>query len=419
MSVLSVNTDITEQKSFETQFLRAQRLESLGTLAGGIAHDLNNVLAPILLSFESLKRKMTDEKAIHMLSVAESSALRGKQIVSQVLTFARGFESAKGPLQLKSVLKEIEHIVKETFPRSIEVKSSIAAGLSMISGDITQIHQVLMNLCVNARDAMPRGGMLIISADNVDLDDAFASMRIGSHRGPYVLLEITDTGEGIPKENLERIFDPFFTTKGVGIGTGLGLSTVHTIVKGHGGFVDVASRPREGTTFRIYLPAMPGSPSDARAIESAELPRGNQELVLVVDDEMSIREITSQMLESFGYRCVTASDGVDGVSKLAVLKDKISVVIMDIMMPIMDGPSAIRAMRKMKPGLKFIVSSGNLSDERELVSEFGVAGFLPKPYTAGKLLTTLRSTLETQERNNEYPLPKAGDKVEGRPASFG
>ncbi len=393
LSVLSVNTDVTEKKSFETQLLRAQRLESLGTLAGGIAHDLNNVLAPILMSFESIKRKLTDEKAIHMLSVAESSAARGKQIVAQVLTFARGFESAKGPLQMRHLLHEIEQIARETFPRSIEIKTALARDLSMVLGDATQIHQMFMNLCVNARDAMPKGGTLRMSAANVELDEAFAIMRIGSQAGPHVVLEVSDTGEGIPKENLERIFDPFFTTKEVGKGTGLGLSTVHTIVKGHGGFIDVSSKPGSGTTFRIHLPAIGEKAASPGLMQNKQFPKGNDELILVVDDEESIREITCQMLESFGYRCLTATDGIDGVTKLARRKEEVALVVMDLMMPVMDGPNAIRAMLKIKPDVKIIASSGILPDDKGFVKESGIAGFLGKPYTGERLLTMIQKVL--------------------------
>ena len=394
LSVLSVGSDITEKKSFETQLFRSQRLESLGTLAGGIAHDLNNVLAPILLSFESIRRKMTDEKAIHLLSVAESSAMRGKQIVAQVLTFARGFESAKGPLQLRPLMMEIGQIIKETFPRSIEIAMSVPRDLSMIVGDATQIHQMMMNLSVNARDAMSKGGTLRISASNLELDETFTLMKIGSQAGPYVVLEVTDTGEGIPGDHLERIFDPFFTTKGVGKGTGLGLSTVHTIVKGHGGFIDVKSRPGFGTTFKIHLPAITQKEGAPVSLQDREFPMGNHELILVVDDEESIREITSQMLESFDYRCLTAIDGIDGVTKLASHKEEVGLVVMDLMMPVMDGPNAIRAMRKIKPDVKIIASSGISPGHKDFITDSGVAGFLEKPYTAEQLLTMIQGVLK-------------------------
>ncbi|MEX1139011.1 MAG: PAS domain S-box protein [Bacteroidota bacterium] len=397
LSVLSVGSDITEKKSFEAQFLRSQRLESLGTLAGGIAHDLNNVLAPILLSFESIKRKMTDEKAIHLLSVAESSAMRGKQIISQVLTFARGLESAKGPLQLRHLMMEIGQIIKETFPRSIEIKIAVPHDLPMILGDSTQIHQMMMNLSVNARDAMSKGGTLRISASNVELDEAFALMKIGSRAGPYVVLEVTDTGDGIPGDHLERIFDPFFTTKEVGKGTGLGLSTVHTIVKGHGGFIDVKSKPGFGTTFKIHLPAITQKEGAPVSLQDRQFPRGNHELILVVDDEESIREITSQMLESFDYRCLTATDGIDGVTKLASHKEEVALVVMDLMMPVMDGPNAIRAMRRIKADIKIIASSGISPDHKDFITDSGVAGFLEKPYTAEQMLTMIQRVLNVED----------------------
>ncbi|MBI4419142.1 MAG: PAS domain S-box protein [Ignavibacteriales bacterium] len=393
-SILSVNTDITEKKSFEAHVLRTQRLESLGTLAGGIAHDLNNVLAPILLSFEAIKRKISgDQRTLQLLSVAEASATRGKNIIAQILTFARGIEGAQGPIQLKHLLGECEQIIKETFPKSIMLEAAIPKNLWPISGDATQIHQVLMNLCVNARDAMPQGGTMRLAASNLHLDQEFVSMRVGAQTGPHVLLEVSDTGVGIPKENLDRIFDPFFTTKEVGKGTGLGLSTIHTIVRGHGGFVDVNSRVGLGTTFRVYLPATAGAGQEDAGRPEERFPQGNGEMILIVDDEASIRDITSETLQMFNYRIVTAENGVEAVAQLAKYKDELDLVLMDLMMPVMDGPAAMRAMRRIKPDIRIIASSGIVPGEGSGESDIDVQAFLEKPYAAERLLNVIHGVL--------------------------
>lgn len=393
-SILAVNTDITERKALEAQIFRSQRLESLGTLAGGIAHDLNNVLAPILLSFESLKRRLgEDERVRHLLSVAEQSAQRGKQIIGQVLAFARGIEGAKGRIQLRHLIHECEQIINETFPKSVTLRTEVPKDLWDVAADATQMHQVCMNLCVNARDAMPQGGMLRITASNILLDEEFASMRVGSRVGPYVVVSVSDTGMGIPKTDLERIFDPFFTTKEVGKGTGLGLSTVHAIVKGHGGFVDVTSRVGVGTTFSVYLPAVEVSGETKDTVRERFMP-GDGELILVVDDEASIRDITSETLQMFGYRVVTASNGVEAVAQLAKMKDDVDLVLMDLMMPVMDGPAAIRAIRRLRPDIRVIASSGIVpGDGSSSIEDLDVQAFLGKPYTAERLLNTIHEVV--------------------------
>jgi PAS domain S-box-containing protein len=398
LSVLSVNTDITAQKSFETQFLRAQRLESLGTLAGGIAHDLNNVLAPITLSFDAIKRSMTDERALQVLSAAEASAKRGKNIVAQVLAFARGIDQQRGPIQLKHLVREIEGIIKETFPKSIEIRTDVAKDLWLVSGDATQIHQVLMNLFVNARDAMPKGGILSLKAGNLLLDREFASMRLGSHAGPYVVIEVSDTGHGISPEHLEKIFDPFFTTKEIGKGTGLGLSTTHTIVKSHGGFIDVQSAPNVGTTFKVFFPAQESTARESVLPPKEDSLNGNGELILVVDDESSIRDITSEMLQTMNYKVIAAKDGIEAVALAAKNKSSLDIILMDLMMPEMDGASAIRAIRRIAPGVKIIACSGMIRAKTDALQGLEVEDFLDKPFTARTLLTSIRGVLESGGR---------------------
>ncbi|HUL45266.1 MAG TPA: PAS domain S-box protein [Bacteroidota bacterium] len=390
---VAVKEDITERKALEAQLFRTQRLESLGTLAGGIAHDLNNVLSPILLAIEMLRKQHADEKSQHILSTLESSAMRGKNIIQQVLTFARGAEGTKAPMDIRHIVKEIQHISEETFPRNIHIQTSLPGGLWLVAGDLTQLHQVVMNLCVNARDAMPNGGILTIAAENMVLDEHYVQMHSEARVGPYVVVTITDTGVGIPKDIIDKIFDPFFSTKEVGKGTGLGLSTVHSIVKGHRGFTNVYSEVGRGTTFKVFLPAIP-SAETAEAGEEGPYPMGDQEVVLIVDDEASICEITRRTLDSYGYRTMTASDGTEALAIYARNWDVIDVVLTDIMMPFVDGPALIRALRKIHPEVKIIGTSGLLDAGRiEEMSKLELQGFLRKPYKAELLLRTISSAL--------------------------
>jgi two-component system cell cycle sensor histidine kinase/response regulator CckA len=394
-SILVINTDITEKKRMESQFLRAQRMESIGTLAGGIAHDLNNVLSPILMAVDMLQLKTTDEASRKWLDVLRTNTERGGNMVRQVLSFARGVEGERVALQPKHLIKEIVKILRETLPKSIEINFQIPKDLWIISADATQIHQVLMNLCVNARDAMPEGGSISITAENAFVDENYARMHLEAKPGRFVMISVSDTGPGMPAEVQSRIFEPFFTTKEMTKGTGLGLSTALTIVKSHGGFINVYSELHKGSQFTLYLPALdtPGS-LDAAALQT-DLPLGNGELILVVDDEESIREITRGTLETFGYNVLTASDGTEALAFYADKKNEIAVVLTDMVMPFMDGPATIRALQRMNPKVRIIAASGLGAGQHagEGVLE-GVAVFLNKPYTAEKLLKTLAQVLK-------------------------
>jgi len=392
-SILVINTDVTEKRKVEAQFLRAQRMESIGTLASGIAHDFNNLLSPILMSIQLLQLKINDEEGQRLLAMLRASAERGAGLVKQVLSFARGVEGERITLQPRHLIKEIVKILDDTLPKSIEVEFEASEDLSLVAGDATQLHQVLMNFCVNARDAMPAGGTLKIRADNVHIDENYARMNLEAKPGRFVVITIADTGMGIPPAVINRIFEPFFTTKEHGKGTGLGLSTAMGIVKGHAGFINVYSELDKGTQFKIYLPAVDTPFSASVADLSAALPYGSGELILVVDDEIAIREITKGTLEAYGYRALTASDGTEAVALYAQHKDDIKIVLTDVMMPYMDGPLTIRALKKLNPQVKIIASSG-LPENIKLGEVNGsVKRFLPKPYTAEKLLTTLREVL--------------------------
>lgn len=393
-SILTVDTDITEKKQLETQLFRAQRLESIGTLASGIAHDLNNILTPILAVSQLLPLKFPNiySEHEHLLKILEDSARRGADLVKQVLSFARGVEGKRMTLQVKHLIREVVKIVKQTFPRSIEVCIDVAPDLWTVYGDSTQLHQVLMNLCVNARDAMPDGGSLTISAENLLIDENYARMNLDAKVGPYTVVIVADTGVGIPKEIIERIFEPFFTTKELGKGTGLGLSTVIGIVKSHGGFVNVYSEVGRGTQFKVYLPAAQGI--QIESTPQLEPLAGKGELILVVDDEPAIQEITRASLETHNYKTLVASDGIEAIALYAQNRDKISAVLMDIMLPSLDGLTAIRTLQKINPAVKIVATSGLASSSKLAeASTTNISGFLSKPYTVKELLLTLQKVL--------------------------
>jgi len=395
ISVLVIDTDMTEQKKLELQFLRAQRQESIGTLASGIAHDLNNILSPILMSVTLLRRSMKEPDQEKMLNIVESSAERGAGIVKQVLTFARGVEGERALLQLKHLVSELSKIMAQTFPRNIDIQTNLPTELWTILGDATQLHQVLLNLCVNARDAMPDGGTISLSAENVTVDEQLARMNPGAQLGPHVLLRATDTGSGMSPETMEKIFDPFFTTKEVGKGTGLGLATVIGIIKSHAGFLSLQSEVGVGTTFLVYLPASGEEGAAARAETQTAVRLGKGERILVVDDEPPIREALVGTLESHGYRAYTAEDGSDALALYFQRKDEIDLVITDLAMAQMDGIALVRSLRKVNPKVRVIVSSGHLQKEAQVIlNSLGVTTFLDKPYTADKLLRALRDVIE-------------------------
>jgi PAS domain S-box-containing protein len=394
-SILIIDTDVTEKRKIEEQLFRAQRMESIGTLTGGIAHDLNNVLSPIAMSVEMLRLKYVDEESRGWLRILQESAERGASMVQQVLSFARGNEGKRIEIQPRHLIVELVKVLRETFPKSIDVQFNLPGDLWTVTADPTQLHQILMNLSVNARDAMPQGGLLKLTADNHFVDENYVRMNKDARIGEFVRIAVSDTGTGIDSGILDRIFDPFFTTKPMGEGTGLGLSTTLTIVKSHGGFLDVDSEIGNGTRMAVYLPAStdsrPGSETEGTV---KQLPSGRGELVLLVDDEDSIRQITRSTLETFGYQVLTAADGTEALALFAQHRDKVAVVITDTMMPFMDGVATIRALKKLRPDLKIISASGLASERRMPESVRGsVEVFLTKPYTAEMLLTSLAQVL--------------------------
>jgi len=387
--------DVTDQRRLEAQLRRTQRLESLGSLAGGIAHDLNNVLTPIMMSLDLLRRKVADPQLKKHIASLETSAQRGSDIVKQVLLFARGSEKQYAPQKLQRMVTEMASIVEQTFPRNITLTTELADDLCHVMGDQTQIHQVLMNLCVNARDAMPNGGRLTITASNLELTSHDMRMRFNGTPGEYVVVSISDTGSGIPREIQERIFEPFFTTKGTGKGTGLGLSTVYAIVKDHKGYINLYSEPGKGTSFHVYFPAVRDLDAVTGGGNGNTSPDGRGETVLLVDDEPAVLEITKEILEVHGYRVITANDGAEAVAAFAASPaGGIDLVISDVNMPGMDGPAVIDAVRKQNAAIKTIIVSGLVADLVELNSKkIPIHGYLMKPYTAERLLATIHDVL--------------------------
>lgn len=398
-SILVINTDISEKKTLEAQFFRAQRMEAIGTLASGMAHDLNNILAPILMSAPILRWTLPPSERDKILQTIETSAKRGADLVRQLLTFGRGASGERGMVRMDKLVHEIVGIGQQTFPKNITVVGEVAEDLWTLRGDPTQLHQVLLNLCVNARDAMPQGGTLTIEGRNERVDESFASMVADAKPGNYVVLRVRDTGTGIPAEIADKIFDPFFTTKEEGKGTGLGLATVAGIVKGHGGFLMLRSEVGRGTVFSIYFPATDAAADGASpATKASAIPRAQGELVLVVDDEENIRNIVRETLVRHGYQALTATDGADAVATYARMGMKIHAVLTDIDMPVMDGVTMIQVLKRLNPQLRVLVSSGLASSGRverrkQELRALGVESILPKPYTADKILAAMHALL--------------------------
>jgi len=394
-AVLAINTDITERRRLEQQFLRAQRMESIGTLAGGIAHDLNNLLAPITMGVDLLSRFDPNPKSLPILESMQRSAKRGADLVKQVLSFARGVEGTRTALQVAPLLREVESIAQNTFPRNIEIHARAVPEVWPVVADATQLNQVLLNLCVNARDAMPDGGRIDLHAFNIEIDAQTAALNRGLLVGRYVVLQVTDTGSGIPPPILDRIFEPFFTTKEVGKGTGLGLSTVMTIARSHGGSVTVYSEVNKGSVFKVYLPAQPEvGPATGPSPLAEKFPRGNGELILVVDDEAAILDIVRQSLETFGYRVVGAADGAEAIAVYAQRSAEIALVLTDMMMPVMDGLALIVALRRIRPDVIIVAASGlTANGNLTRALNLGVTHFLAKPYAVDAMLQAFRKAL--------------------------
>lgn len=391
-------TDITERKLLESQLLQNQRLESIGTLAGGIAHDLNNVFAPIMMAGDLLADK-ADEESGPLLDVVAASAKRGAELVRQILLFARGMEGPRVAVSPASLFTEIRTFLDSTLPKAIRVSFQISPDVAAIAGDPVQLHQVLLSLSVNARDAMPNGGKLSISASNAEVPATAPRPHPDAVPGKFVRIDVADTGTGIPDILKGQIFDPFFTTKGVGRGSGLGLSTARSIVKAHAGFITFISSEGSGTTFSIFLPTAevaltPTSHGEPARSPSAQLPRGKGESILVVDDEESVRHIMRSTLENFGFRTVGAADGAEAVSLLRASPALFQAALVDMQMPGLDGSKTILALRHIRPDLPIVAASGMATQEnKEAAAMSGVRHFLDKPFSVETLIRTVHAAM--------------------------
>jgi PAS domain S-box-containing protein len=393
INFIAVKDEITERKGLQSQLLRAQRLESIGTLAGGIAHDLNNILGPILLSIQVLRMKLNDASMQNLIDTIESASIRGKNIVAQVLAFARGSDSTPILIQVRHIVKEVEDVIKQTFPKDIDIQSYLPKDLWTINADPTQIHQIMMNLCVNARDAMPHGGRLTVNVKNIVIDESLAQRYDDARSGRYLEIEVRDTGTGMPPDIQQKIFDPFFTTKAPGKGTGLGLSTVYTIVKHHHGFISMNSIVGEGTVFQIYIPASSEVATTTVPSLPESIPQGNKESILVVDDEVAIQQICEETLRFYNYDVITANNGAECISKFIQKGMKCTVVLMDMMMPVMGGKTAGAAIRKIDPNIRIVGMSGLMTETLDENDERIFDHFLRKPFTGKELMDALQKVI--------------------------
>ena len=392
--VVVAHENITQMRLLERQQIRSQRMESLGTLASGMAHDFNNALSPIMVGMQMLKEKYPGESEI--MDMFYVSTKRGADMVRQLLAFARGAEGERNPVQLERLVHEMENIISGSFPKNIRLTVECDPQLPSVLGDTTQLHQVILNLCVNARDAMPDGGTLTLEARGMTVDAVLAGGVPEARPGKYVALRVRDTGTGIPPDVLDRIFDPFFTTKALGKGTGLGLSTVTGIVKGHSGFMKVYSQPGQGSTFTVFLPANDTIADAGAKVDgvAGEAFTGSGETILVVDDEPAIRQIMAAVLQRLNLKVVTAADGRDGLARLAGQRDELRAVITDLHMPNMGGLEFVRQLRRMLPDVPVALTSGRLEkNEEDEFQALNVTVCLNKPFAEGELAAVLQKLL--------------------------
>jgi two-component system cell cycle sensor histidine kinase/response regulator CckA len=379
-----------DRKRLEDQLRQSQKMEAMGQLAGGIAHDLNNALTPIVIGTQLLRGTTDIAGRDELLDMIAASANRGAAMVKHILGFVRGAKSGRQQVPLSHLVKEMVKIIQDTFPKSILVTTKVKKDLWDVSGDTTELYQVLLNLCVNARDAMPQGGELTLGLTNVSLSEEMKSISTDIPPGGYLVLSVTDTGTGIPPDVLPRIFEPLFSTKAPDKGTGLGLSTVAGIVKNHNGFIQLHSEIDKGTEFKIYLPANQSVEVNKSKEPEKALPVGHGELILIMDDEATVRQLARTTLQSYGYRVITAVSGLDGITTFGEFKQEIKLLVSDTDMPLLDGIAAVRAIQKLKPEIPVIMTSGNRRDKDQLEGvDTTHLAILEKPYTVEQLLNAV------------------------------
>jgi PAS domain S-box-containing protein len=395
-TILICDADITDRKRMESQLMQTQRLETLGLLAGGIAHDLNNVLAPILTSVDILSKGATGEKDRSLLGTLEASVQHGTELVRQLLAFARGKGTQRTSVAIDTLVGSVQRLLEHVMPPTIKVSASLPGMLSHVEADSTQLRQVLLNLCINARDAMPEGGSVTIRAEDVQTTTDTPSLQGEAQAGPHVCISVIDTGSGIPPHVVAKLFDPFFTTKKAGKGTGLGLANVAGIVKAHGGFVGLESVVGKGTTFHIYLPAV-AAPAirepETPAATSESITAGVDQDILVIEDDEAIRALLEIILSSGGYRVALAADGQDGLRQLASHPET-KLVITDLHLPGMSGSDIVRNLKGLPNVPRVIVLSGLTPEEDEIPSDWRDVEFLGKPVGTQVLLKTVGRILQ-------------------------
>jgi PAS domain S-box-containing protein len=389
--------DITESKSLRAQLVQAQKMEAIGTLAGGIAHDFNNLLTVILGYSELLLAEKNEEEPGHEdLQKIHISAGRGADLVQRLLTFSRKTDTKPRPLNLNKEIEQVSNLLARALPKMIQIELALADKLAIVNADPTQVEQVIMNLAVNAKDAMPDGGKIVIGTRNIVLDEAYCAIHLKAKPGPHVLLSVSDTGHGIDKESLEHIFEPFYTTKASGKGTGLGLAVVYGIVHHHGGHIGCYSEPGQGTTFRIYFPVLGMDETEETSAQDKPWPPGGSETILLVDDEKFVRDLGQRILQRAGYKVLVASNGKEALDLYGTEQSTISLVILDLIMPDMGGKECFENLLNIDPQAKVILSSGYASGgTATLAEQLGAGGFVGKPYDTKKFLQTVRDVLDS------------------------
>lgn len=396
-SIMILAEDASEVRVNEQDRLRAQRHECIGTLAGGIAHDLNNILQPISIAIDMFRGRFPDDEGREMLEMVDANLRRASELVRQILTFTSGAAGDRKPVPVPELFNGVASFIKQAFPKTIRLRQELPERIDHVLGDPTQLEQVLLNLCVNARDAMPDGGTIGLLATSFSVDAAFARRQPNARPGPHVRLTVTDTGTGIPRDMRRKIFEPFFTTKGPDKGTGLGLATAIGIIRSHGGFLTLETEEGCGSSFHVFLPSAPTAPvadlGQAQPPQAA--PAGGGESILLVDDEPTVLKVMRRSLEKSGYHVITAADGEEGCKLFSDNRDKISLVITDMAMPGMDGPEMIAALRRIDPSVKVICTSGlDTRENLEALAPLNVLRVLSKPCNSKTILQAIKDAID-------------------------
>ncbi len=385
-----------EKENLRQQLIQAQKMDAVGTLAGGIAHDFNNMLAVILGNIQlALLDVAPGTSLAENLSEVEQAVGRAKNLTMKLLTFARKEKLSVNNVSVNVVLDEIVAVLKRTIPKKISVVTILGNDLQHVSGDVNQMQQVFLNVCNNACDAMPGGGTLTVETSMVDVDNTYAAQCVDVAPGRYCLIQISDTGVGMDEKVTKRIFEPFFTTKGVGKGTGLGLSVSYGIVKNHGGFINVYSAPGEGATFKIYLPFAETDGNEVALSNGNLTISTGTETVLVVDDERACLDLANKILTNAGYNVLTADSGTGAVKLFRKHGSEISLVVLDMIMPDMDGHDVYRQIKKVDPGVRVVLASGySINGQAGKLMTEGIKGFIQKPFTLTELCEMVRSVID-------------------------